>query len=46
MFAHSDNLLEIANLAMSILDKNGIFIIEVQYLLNTIQDLTRVRGQG
>ena len=40
MFAHSDNLLEIANLAMSILDKNGTFIIEVQYLLNTIQDLT------
>ena len=40
VFAHADGLDEIANAAFSILKPNGRFIIEVQYLLDTIKDLT------
>jgi nucleoside-diphosphate-sugar epimerase/SAM-dependent methyltransferase/dTDP-4-dehydrorhamnose 3,5-epimerase-like enzyme len=40
VFAHADNLEEIAKAAFKILKENGIFIIEVQYLLDTIKDLT------
>ena len=40
VFAHADGLDEIANAAISILKPNGRFIIEVQYLLDTIKDLT------
>ena len=40
VFAHSDKLREIANNAFTFLKKDGTFIIEVQYLLSTIQDLT------
>lgn len=40
IFAHADDLDEIANCAMDILKDNGSFIIEVQYLLDTIKDLT------
>jgi SAM-dependent methyltransferase len=40
VFAHADGLDEIANAAFSILKLNGRFIIEVQYLLDTIKDLT------
>jgi len=40
VFAHSNNLLEIANSAMSLLDEDGVFIVEVQYLIDTIKDLT------
>ena len=40
VFAHADNLAEIANGAFTVLKKMGSFIIEVQYLLDTIKDLT------
>ncbi len=40
VFAHSDELVEIAHQVFNILDDEGIFIIEVQYLLDTIKDLT------
>lgn len=40
VFAHSDDLMGFAKNAMKILSQNGTFIIEVQYLLNTLQDLT------
>lgn len=40
VFAHSDKLVEIANSAFDILDTDGTFIVEVQYLLNTVQDMT------
>ena len=40
VFAHSDNLAEIANGAFEILETDGIFIVEVQYLLDTIKDMT------
>ena len=40
VFAHSDNLEEIANAAFNILKDDGVFIIEVQYILDTIKDLT------
>ena len=40
MFAHADGLEEIANAAFSILKSNGTFVVEVQYLLDTIKDLT------
>ena len=39
MFAHSDNLREMAECMIKLL-KNGTIIIEVQYLLNTLKDLT------
>jgi nucleoside-diphosphate-sugar epimerase/quercetin dioxygenase-like cupin family protein len=40
VFAHADNLTNIALDAFALLKSNGSFIIEVQYLLNTIKDLT------
>ena len=40
VFAHSDKLKEMANCMFKLLSKNGTIIIEVQYLLNTLQDLT------
>ena len=40
VFAHSDKLKEMADCMIRLLSKNGSIIIEVQYLLNTLQDLT------
>jgi nucleoside-diphosphate-sugar epimerase/quercetin dioxygenase-like cupin family protein/SAM-dependent methyltransferase len=40
VFAHSDKLKEIATNAFDVLDENGVLIVEVQYLLSTLQDLT------
>ena len=40
VFAHSDKLKEMAECMIKLLGKNGTIIIEVQYLLNTLQDLT------
>ena len=40
VFAHSDKLKTMAECMFTLLKKNGTIIIEVQYLLNTLQDLT------
>ena len=40
VFAHSDKLKEMAECMFQLLNKNGVIIIEVQYLLNTLKDLT------
>ena len=40
VFAHSDNLKEMAECMIELLNKKGTIIIEVQYLLNTLKDLT------
>jgi len=40
VFAHSDKLIEMAECMFKLLGKNGTIIIEVQYLLNTLKDLT------
>lgn len=40
VFAHADNLEEITICAFNLLKDNGTFIIEVQYLSDTINDLT------
>jgi nucleoside-diphosphate-sugar epimerase len=40
VFAHSDKLKEMAECMFALLSKNGTIIIEVQYLLNTLKDLT------
>jgi nucleoside-diphosphate-sugar epimerase/2-polyprenyl-3-methyl-5-hydroxy-6-metoxy-1,4-benzoquinol methylase len=40
VFAHSDKLKEMAECMLKLLSKNGTIIIEIQYLLNTLQDLT------
>ncbi len=40
VFAHSDKLKEMAKCMLSLLSKKGTIIIEVQYLLNTLKDLT------
>ena len=40
VFAHSDKLKEMAECMFKLLNKKGTIIIEVQYLLNTLQDLT------
>ncbi len=40
VFAHSDKLKEMAECMFRLLKKNGTIIIEVQYLLNTLKDLT------
>ena len=40
VFAHSDNLKSMAECMINLLSKKGVIIIEVQYLLNTIKDLT------
>jgi len=40
VFAHSDKLKEMTECMIKLLSKNGTIIIEVQYLLNTLKDLT------
>ena len=40
VFAHSDNLKMMAKYMLGLLKNEGTLIIEVQYLLNTINDLT------
>lgn len=40
VFAHADRLDEILNSAMNLLKPTGSFVVEVQYLLDTIKDLT------
>ena len=40
VFAHSDNLKEMAECMFNLLSKKGTIIIEVQYLMNTLKDLT------
>jgi nucleoside-diphosphate-sugar epimerase len=40
VFAHSDKLKEMAKCMLKLLSRSGTIIIEVQYLLNTLQDLT------
>ncbi len=40
VFAHSDKLHEMAECMFKLLDKKGTIVIEVQYLLNTLKDLT------
>ena len=40
VFAHSDKLKEMTECMFKLLGKNGTIIIEVQYLLNTLKDLT------
>ena len=40
VFAHSDNLREMAECMLQLLSKKGTIVIEVQYLLNTLKDLT------
>ena len=40
VFAHSDNLKEMAECMLKLISKKGIIIIEVQYLMNTLKDLT------
>ena len=39
-FAHSDDLNQMADCMLKLLSKKGILIIEVQYLLRTLQDVT------
>ena len=40
VFAHSDELKEMAECMFKLLRKDGIIVIEIQYLLNTLKDLT------
>ena len=40
VFAHSDKLKEMAECMFRLLGKKGTIIIEVQYLMNTLKDLT------
>lgn len=40
VFAHADKLDNIAHAAFNALKENGTFVVEVQYLLDTIKDLT------
>tara|TARA_Y100000813_G_C24160028_1_gene351642 strand:- start:414 stop:2813 length:2400 start_codon:yes stop_codon:yes gene_type:complete len=40
VFAHSDKLKEMAECMLNLLSKKGTIIIEVQYLMNTLKDLT------
>ncbi len=40
VFAHSDKLKEMAECMLELLSKKGVIIIEVQYLMNTLKDLT------
>jgi SAM-dependent methyltransferase len=40
VFAHADGLEEITHAVFSLLKPEGCFIVEVQYLLDTIKDLT------
>ncbi len=40
VFAHSDKLKEMTECMLKLLNKDGTIIIEVQYVLNTLKDLT------
>jgi nucleoside-diphosphate-sugar epimerase len=40
VFAHSDKLKEMTECMLSLLGKKGTIVIEVQYLMNTLKDLT------
>ena len=40
VFAHSDKLKEMAECMLNLLSKKGTIIIEVQYLMDTLKDLT------
>ncbi len=40
VFAHSDKLKEMAECMLQLLGKKGVIIVEVQYLMNTLKDLT------
>lgn len=40
VFAHTDDISEMANTMLQMLDTKGNIIIEVQYLINTLQDKT------
>ena len=40
VFAHSDNLKEMSECMINLLNPKGTIIIEVQYLMNTLKDLT------
>ena len=40
VFAHSDKLKEMATTMFKLLNKKGTIILEIQYLLNTLKDLT------
>ena len=40
VFAHSDNLKEMTECLIQLISKKGTIIIEVQYLMNTLKDLT------
>jgi nucleoside-diphosphate-sugar epimerase len=40
VFAHSDKLKEMAECMFNLLGKKGTIVIEVQYLMNTLKDLT------
>ena len=40
VFAHSDKLKEMAECMLKLLSKKGTIVIEVQYLMNTLKDLT------
>jgi nucleoside-diphosphate-sugar epimerase/SAM-dependent methyltransferase/quercetin dioxygenase-like cupin family protein len=40
VFAHADKLDDIAHAAFNALKEDGTFVVEVQYLLDTIKDLT------
>jgi nucleoside-diphosphate-sugar epimerase/dTDP-4-dehydrorhamnose 3,5-epimerase-like enzyme len=40
VFAHSDKLKEMAECMLILLSKKGTIVIEVQYLMNTLKDLT------
>ena len=40
VFAHSDKLKEMAECMLTLLSKKGTIVIEVQYLMNTLKDLT------
>ncbi len=40
VFAHSDKLKEMAECMISLLSDKGTIIVEVQYLMNTLKDLT------
>ena len=40
VFAHSDDLINIANSVFDLLEEDGTFIVEVQYFYDTLKDLT------
>ena len=40
VFAHSDKIDEMTEIIKKILSKDGVIILEVQYLINTLKDLT------